>query len=678
MASKSSPAKIIATMVQMSILAGVILAGVLIPPSVFVTMTATAMADEITSSELELPDGAIPQSTKVLANDGTTLAYFYSQNRENVALNQVAPIMRAAILSIEDYRFYDHGPLDLQGTLRAAAKNAVGDTVQGGSTITQQLIKQILIQQAQSPAEIAEATETTLTRKARELKYAINYEQEHSKDQILEDYLNIAYFGDGAYGISAAARHFFSVEASELTLAQAALLAGLVKNPTGYDPTSDPDRALQRRNTVLDVMQANSEITQAEAAAAKAEPLNLNIQAFGNGCTTSMAAFSCDYVRRYLLADPSLGKTVKERRQKLEAGGYVIHTTFDPRMQKAANTAVKKNVNAKDPAIGVLAMIEPGTGYVKAVAQSRPMGADAKAGQTFLNFAVPEQYGDSGGFQAGSTFKIFTTVAALKVGISHKQAYNSPGTLVMPYGAYETCEGKKTQKWRVKNAGNSGRHSMYSGLRNSVNTYFAQLERDAGLCETIRTAQSMGITVGKNSQVPPFTLGIQEVSPLDLAAAYATVAAQGVYCVPLPVTKIEDQNGNVVKEYEPDCEQVVDANIANRVNDILRGVQEPGGFGGNRGLTLSVPSAAKTGTVQNQRAVWYAGYTPQLSTAAMIAGVNAKGEPITLVGKKIKGKSLGSAQAFGSSLAGPMWGDAMKKIDDILEPIEFVKPKNTD
>lgn len=659
---------------RLSVVAGVLFAGVLIPPTMFVAFTSAKVAQRIEAMPLELPEGVVSQRTKVLAADGTTMAYFYSENREDIELTDISPVMLSAVLAIEDNRFYEHGAFDVKGTLRAAVNNAMGKSVQGGSTITQQLMKMTLAQYASSPEELAAATESTVTRKIRELKYAIDYEKTNTKDEILADYLNLSYFGDGAYGISSAANHYFSVDASELNLPQAALLAGLLKSPSNYDPTQNPERAIERRNTVLAVMAQNGHITEAQAEAAMATELDLQLSALGNGCSSSYGAFACDYVRRYLLADPDLGETVKERRQLLESGGLIIHSTFDAEMLKAANKAVKKHVDPKDKAIGVLAMIEPGTGGVKAVAQSRPMGRDAKQGQTFINFGVPEAYGDSGGFQAGSTFKLFTAVAALKTGISPKKTYNSPPVITMPKGAYENCAEKPSAAWRVRNAGGSGTRDMYTGFRNSVNTYFAQLERDAGLCETVRTAQSMGITVPERDQIPPFTLGMTSVSPLDVAAAYATVAAQGQYCEPRPVNRIEDRNGNLLKEYLPKCEQVMEADVANVVNDILIGVQKPGGFGGNRGLGLDVPSAAKTGTVQENRGVWYAGYTPTLATVAMISGVNSKGQPITLVGQKIKGRKLQMGQAFGSSLAGPMWGDAMQQIDDNLPNQKFVKP----
>ena len=244
--------------------------------------------------------------------------------------------MQQAILAIEDNRFYNHGALDLQGTIRAVINNATGRPTQGGSSITQQLVKLTLVQQARTQEEIEAATEPSIARKIRELKLATQYEKTHSKDEILERYLNIAYYGDGAYGIDAAARHWFSTSAADLTTNQAALLAGVVKNPSYYDPKRSPERATQRRNTVLAVMAKQGKISAADAQRLMAEPLGLKITAFAAGCASASnnAAFACDYVRRFLLQEPALGQNVAERAAVLERGGLTIESTIDPMMQR--------------------------------------------------------------------------------------------------------------------------------------------------------------------------------------------------------------------------------------------------------------------------------------------------------------------------------------------------------
>ncbi len=345
----SSRASLIGTMIVLAVAAGVLSAAVVIPGTAFFAATANDVTRDVVDLPLELDDAPNPQTTRLYAADGSLLAYFYEENRQDVPLDSIAKTMQEAIVSIEDNRFYEHGALDLKGTLRALVNNASDGQTQGGSTITQQLVKLSLVQQATTREQIKAATEKSTARKVRELKLAIKYEEEHSKKDILERYLNIAYFGDSAYGINAAAYHYFSVPPEKLSVKQAATLAGLVKNPEQFNPRIYPERALQRRNTVIQVMATQGKISQAEADKLIASPLDLKLTRFPNGCVESVAAFSCDYIRQYLLEDEALGKTVDERRTLLEKGGLTIKSTIDVRMQKAINAAVTKRVGARDP-----------------------------------------------------------------------------------------------------------------------------------------------------------------------------------------------------------------------------------------------------------------------------------------------------------------------------------------
>ncbi|WP_162891347.1 transglycosylase domain-containing protein [Aeromicrobium sp. A1-2] len=668
------PLSIIGTMALLSAVVGVLLAAVVIPGTALFAATANNVSNAIVDLPLRLDDQPNAQTTRLLASNGDLIAYFYEENRQDIPLDKISPVMQDALLSIEDARFYQHGALDLKGTLRALVNNASEGQTQGGSSITQQLVKLTLVSQATTKEQRLAAIKKSTSRKIRELKLAISYEEQHTKKEILERYLNLAYFGDSAYGISAASYHYFSVSPAKLNVRQAATLAGLVKNPVEFDPGVYPEKALARRNTVLAVMARLGKITEADATKYQAEPLGLKITEYPNGCVSTVAEFSCDYVRRYLLTQDALGADTEERQRALERGGLTIKSTIDVDKQKATNKAVTATVKAKDGAIGALAMIEPGTGAVRALTQSRPMGRDKKKGQSFINFTVPTAYGDSGGFPAGSTFKMFTVAAALKQGISVGQSFNSPSKMTVPSGTYFDCEGRGTSPWPVSNSTSSGVMNMYTGTRLSVNTYFAQLEKKAGLCNTVRAAESMGITVPEQDIVGPFTLGVTSVSPLDMAAAYATAASGGMYCEPLPVTEIVDASGKTVKKFKPSCKRVLTEDQAAQINDILRGVQEPGGFGFSNGTGLRVASAAKTGTTQDNKAVWYAGYTPDLATAAMIAGVSSNGNPKSLAGVTINGRFLNFGSVGGSSLAGPMWAKAMQAIQGSLDGENFQRP----
>lgn len=671
----NGPSSIVSTMVLLSAVAGVLVAAMLVPGAALFASTTNNLSNDVIDLPLELNDQASAQTTRLLASNGDLIAYFYEENRQDIPLAKIAPVMQDAILSIEDARFHEHGALDLKGTMRALVNNASEGQTQGGSSITQQLVKLTLVSQATTDAQVRAATRKSISRKIRELKLAISYEQTHTKKEIVERYLNLAYFGDGAYGISAASYHYFSVSPAKLNVRQAATLAGLVKNPVEFDPNVYPENALQRRNTVLAVMARVGKISEADAERRQAAPLALKITKFPNGCVSTVAEFSCDYVRRYLLETTALGATLEERQRALERGGLTIKSNIDVRIQKAANKAVTDTMRAKDAgAIGALAMVQPGTGNVRALAQSRPMGRDKKKGQSFINYTVPRKYGGSGGFPAGSTFKMFTVAAALKQGIDVGQSFRSPPRMIVPAGSYFACNGGGTAAWPVKNSTTSGTKNMYTATRESVNTYFAQLEKKAGLCNTVRAAESMGITVPDRDQVGPFTLGVTDVSPLDVAASYATPASGGLYCKPRPIDTITDSSGRVIKKYQPACERVMSEDDAAQINDILRGVQEPGGYGYQNGTGLSTPSAGKTGTTEDNMAVWYAGYTPDLATAAMIAGVKKNGAPKSLVNITISGRFLDFDAVGGSSLAGPMWAKAMQAVDDFLPDTAFNPP----
>ena len=417
----------IGVMVAVAVLMGALVAGLALPFAAVAGFGARSVANGMDDLPEDLTTEPLAQRTRVLAADGSLLATWYDQNRVNTTLDKVSLIMRKSIVAIEDYRFYEHGALDLKGTLRAFITNqANAGVVQGGSSITQQMVKQTLINQARNSEQAAAAQEETYARKFKELRYAIAFEQEYSKDWILERYLNVSYFGDGAYGIEAAARHYFSKSAAELTLREAALLAGIVKNPSQFDPTNNSQESKQRRNVVLARMAQLNVISRSEARRAANAALGLDVSPDQNGCVGVTGEFFCDYLREYLLQDPALGRTVADRKRLLNTGGLTIETTIDPRMQRAADRAIHARVKPTDQAIGGLAMVRPGTGEVRALSQSRPMGADKAKGETYLNYVVPREYGDANGFQAGSTFKVFVLAAAIKQGIPLSTSIFSP------------------------------------------------------------------------------------------------------------------------------------------------------------------------------------------------------------------------------------------------------------
>jgi len=661
-------------MLGVSVLTGVLVAGLALPFAGLLGVGANEARQTANTMPLELEDAPSPERTRILASNGKVLATVYDENRVRLdSLDDISPVMLDAILAIEDHRFYDHGAIDVEGTMRALIANqAAGDVTQGGSSITQQLVKMTLFEQADTDAERAAAKADTYGRKLRELRYALWVEQHRDKNEILLDYLNIAYFGDGAYGIEAAARHYFGVPARKLDLRQSAMLAGLVKNPSGYDPTNSPDSAKQRRNTVLDRMAGLGEIPRSQANKVKKQPLGLDIHSTANGCVSSRAEFFCDYARSWLLTQPALGETVEERDRLISRGGLTVRTTIDLRFQRAADRAVRQSVHPKNNAIGAIAMVEPGTGHVKAIAQSRPMGSDDSKGQTFVNYLLPEEYApQNGGFQAGSTFKAFVLAAAIEKGLNMREQIYSPESMSIDTNRYEpsTCPRRNLAgTWSVSNSTESGSMDMYSGTQLSVNTYFAQLELRTGLCKPWRLAKSMGIR-DPGDMVAPWTLGTTPVSPVEMAEAYATFAARGRHCVALPVTQVLDRNGKPVDVDGKSCDRVMKKSTADAVSDVLRGVIE-GGFAD--AYRLESPAAGKTGTISNSMAVWFMGYTPEMATASMLAGANQEGHWVTLNGQTVGGNYI--SEASGTGHAAPMWYAAMNPIQKWLPNTPFKRP----
>ncbi len=659
--------------IGLSVLSGVLMAGLALPWVGLATQATDKSAQAMQNFPLKLHFKPLSERTVVLDDQGNQLATFYDENRVYVNLANISENMQKAIISIEDARFYQHGPIDIQGTVRALLVNSANNaTVQGGSTLTQQLVKMTLLEDATTKKEQRAATADSYARKFLELRYAVWVEDHYTKDQILEHYLNTAYFGDGAYGVQAAAHHYFNTTADKLNLQQAALLAGLVKSPSSYDPTNSRLSALDRRNTVLERMLQLHVITRHQARDALNSDLGLHVTSIPNGCVASAAPWFCNYLLSYLLQDPALGSTADERKQLVYGGGLTIKSTLDPRFEHAAYKAVRDHVLPKDPAIGALAMVQPGTGAVRALAQSRPMGNHKPLGQTALNFTVPKKYGGAAGFQPGSTFKAFVLSTAINKGIPLTTHFYSPNPKTVSEHDYRTCSGQPygTAKWTVHNEGEAGTFNIWTGTAASVNTFYIQLEQMTGLCEPFHLANDMGMNLPPGDQAPSLTLGVADESPLAMASAYATFANRGVYCPPTPVAQILNRDGNPIPLPKEACKRVLRPAVADGVNAVLQGVMKPGGTGSM--LALNQPAAGKTGTTDNAKSVWFIGYTPNMAAASVVAGVTPTLKPHTVTGLTLHGVFVSFASGGGT--AGPIWYQAMHAIEHLLPNPSFVKP----
>ncbi|MFJ8863510.1 transglycosylase domain-containing protein [Streptomyces sp. NPDC102451] len=647
-------------------LSGAVLAGIALPAAGALGLAAKGTVEGFDEIPSNLKTPPLSQRITILDNEGGLIATDYSRDRTVVPLKDISPYMQDAIIAIEDSRFYEHGAVDLKGILRAMNRNVqAGGAAQGASTLTQQYVKNVFVEEAgDDPDKVAEATQQTLGRKVRELKYAIQVEEELGKKKILENYLNITFFGQQAYGIETASQRYFSKHAKDLKLEEAAMLAGLVQSPTRYDPVNDAEEATKRRNTVLQRMAAVGDISQAEADKAIASPLKLKVSKPNSGCITAVsgAGFFCDYVRKTVLTDPTFGATQEERAKLWNLGGLTVRTTLSPRAQAAANEAATSKVYKDDKVAASVVQVEPGTGKILSMGQSRPYGLDQKKHQTMLNLGVSNRMGGSTyGFQVGSTFKPITAAAALEKGISPAESYSTDWKISLPLNSFRTCAGAPTgsSNWDLQNEMESekGSWDMTSALGKSINTYFAKLEQKAGLCETVEMAKKVGYERGDGKEIEEhasITLGGEVSTPLSMASVYATFANRGTYCTPVAIDSITGPDGKKIAVPKTKCSRAMSEPTADTISQMLKGVVEDG-TGTLAGLT-DRDNAGKTGTTNDRLDAWFVGYTPNLSTAVWV------GDDIGEKTTKMYDITIGGQyydKVCGGCLPGPIWKTAM-------------------
>jgi membrane peptidoglycan carboxypeptidase len=643
-------------------LAGVIAALIVLPVVGGVGLATRNSAQAFTNLPSDLTQVPLPQQNTIVDSNGDILAVLFAQNRIEVPLEEISPIMQQAVIAIEDQRFLDHAGIDFRGTLRASISTGAGGQVQGGSTITQQYVKQILLTAATTKEEQDAATAVSINRKLREARYAIALENKLSKKEILEGYLNIAYFGAGSYGVEIAARRYFSTNADNLTLSQAATLAGLVQNPSRFDPTQYPERAQNRRDDVLNAMVNTGYITQEQADQTKAVSVedDLDPAELPNGCTTSIAPFFCDYVVTVLRNDPVFGETPEDRARLLDIGGLTIKTTLDRKAQVSSQNSVEERIPFDDPSgkAASITMIRPGTGEITAMAQNRKWGRSG-IGYTTVNYSAPVDANGTVGFQAGSTFKAFTIAAAFKQGWDPFKVINSPEK--KKFKDFVECEtGDKFAPYEVGNSTASGAFDILSGTAYSVNTYFVGLEEQLGLCDPPDIAKASGVQQGNGEdfeKFPCFTLGCFDVTTLDMAVGMATFAAHGIRCNAIAITEITDRNGKNLNVPSADCERTIDLQVADSTTAVLAGVIN-GPVKGRTGqaMDLGRPAAGKTGTTDSSAAVWFVGYTPDMAAAVWV-GDPRGGQKYPMKGVTINGRYY--SQVFGSTMPGPIWRDSL-------------------
>ncbi|MGV9913005.1 transglycosylase domain-containing protein [Streptomyces tendae] len=660
-----SPTQQAAKFLGVSVLAGAVLAGIALPAVGALGLAAKGSVEGFDALPTNLKTPPLSQRTTILDAEGGTIATVYSRDRTVVDLKDISPYMQKAIVAIEDSRFYEHGAIDLKGVLRALNKNArSGEVSEGASTLTQQYVKNVFVEEAGDDAtKVAQATQQTIGRKIQELKLAIQVEEELGKKKILENYLNITFFGQQAYGVEAASQRYFSKHAKDLNVQEAALLAGIVQSPSRYDPVNDEAEATKRRNVVLNRMAQVGDISTAEAEKAKKAPLGLKVSKPKNGCITAVndASFFCDYVREVFLSEPVFGKTRKDRAKIWNQGGLTIRTTLDPKAQESVHQSLKDHVNKSDSVAAASTLVEPGTGRIVAMGQSKPYGYGKD--ETEINYSVDHAVGGSNyGFPTGSTFKPFLAAAALEENVPATKEYASPYDMDYP-SPIQTCDKPwiNDSGYRVENENESevGPYRLKEAMAKSVNTYFVQMLADIGLCPVASMADKLHVHQGNGDKLPQnpsaLALGSVGMSPLTMASAYATFASRGMYCTPVAIESITQKVGNKQKSLEvpkSTCSRAMTEKTADSVNTLLQGVVDSG-TGKAAGLS-DRDNAGKTGTTDERKNAWFVGYTPNMSGAVWVGSASQKVE--------MKNITIGGVYhplVFGGAVPGPIWKDAM-------------------
>ncbi len=676
--TRPTPTSTIIKIAWCCLLAAVLAAALMFPIVGGFGLMSNRASDVVANGSAQLVEGEVPAVSTMVDSDGNTIAWLYAQRRFEVPSEQISDSMKLAIVSIEDKRFAEHNGVDWQGTLTGLAGYMRGNVdTRGGSTLEQQYVKNYqLLVVAQTEAEKRAAIETTPARKLREIRMALTLDKTFTKPEILTRYLNLVSFGNGAFGVQDAAQTYFGIDAAELNWQQSALLAGLVQSTSTLNPYTNPDGALARRNVVLDTMIENLPEHAEELRAAKQEPLGILPQPneLPRGCIAAGdRAFFCDYALDYL-ARAGLSK------EQVARGGYLIRTTLDPRVQSAVKTAINDYANPDaDGVASVMSVIRPGKKEhpILAMASSRTYGLDMEAEETMQ----PQPF-SLVGHGAGSVFKVFTTAAAMEMGMGINTQLQVPAHFQAKGLGHSTSPGCPPETWCVRNAGNyRGSMNVTDALATSPNTAFAKLIAQVGVPRAVDMAVRLGLRSYalpgtardydpesnesladfiKRQNLGSFTLGPFEVDALELSNVAATLSSGGMWCPPNPIEKVFDRNGDEVAVTTETCEQVVPEGLANTLANALSkddtGAGTAAGAAGSVGWSL--PMSGKTGTTESNRSSAFLGFTNQLAAASYIYDDSTEPGPLC----SFPLRRCGYGNLFGGNEPARTWFAAMKPI----------------
>ncbi|WP_026556041.1 transglycosylase domain-containing protein [Arthrobacter sp. 35W] len=680
-----------------SAICGVLVAGLMVPAVALTGNTASSSISFFDDLPGELEIGAPAQSTKILANDGSELATFYDQNRVEVGLDAMSPFIKDGIIAIEDSRFYEHGGIDSTGILRAAASMVQGGSRQGASTITQQYVNNVIIQTkaaAGQTDEVKLGSDKGLGDKVREIKLAIALEKKYSKDDVLKGYLNIVYFANNNYGIEAASDYYFGVHAKDLTLAQAAVLAGVVNSPSFYDPVVNPENAQSRRDMVLGKMLEQNKIDKAQYDEAIATPLVLNIHQNKNGCVSAVRAeYFCNYITHLITNDPAYGATVDDRNKLLNQGGLTIKTTLNPVMQDTMQAQINTILpmdNNPDKVGHSMVSVQPGTGQILAMAQNTMYNAPEGQWSSDYNFNVDSYDGNGGslggapGFAAGSTLKPFIFAEWLNSGHTLNEIVNgqtrrypasfqwknSCGTTTGVYDSSNPAADKDLQ-----NASPDFYRQMTAleGLYNSFNTATFAEAAKLDFCNIQKMMTAAGIHDSRDGKSPydmsktANLIGAEPVSPMTMAASFATFASGGIHCDPIAMLEITDNLGNKYPVPNANCQQTIKPEVAAGVTVALQDVLKKGS---GYQIPLKYPAGAKTGTTNVSEQTWTVGFTKGLSTASWVGNLDLGSRSSN--GLLIAGKRIDYVD--GATYAGKSWQQYMNAVAGNFDTSGFPSP----